>query len=143
MPLIPQSEPQKASYANDQKTIWREIRALWARTRSGGGNNGDNETIFSFAGAPSVGVQSPIYRIATATRVLSEIVASLGVAGSTSTVVTVYKNGASHTTLTFLASEAYATVAVMTEWTDGDRMTVAVTTAGTGAESVSIQVYWV
>ena len=33
MPLMPINEPQPASYSNDQKAIWREIKALW-KTKS-------------------------------------------------------------------------------------------------------------
>lgn len=69
---------------------------------------------------------------------IREIYASLSTAGSSSTVVTAYKNGVSIGTVTLASSDTTETDTITTVSVGpGDKITVRVTTAGTGAKGLS------
>lgn len=142
MALIPRNEPQPASYANDKKAVWREIEALWRqlRNRTATAAVGD-EIVFSFAGAPVAAAKSPPWACRVAVTVV-EIVFSLGTAGTTDSVVTVYVNGTSYATVTAVTGSYSASVYPSTALNEGDVVTVAATTLGTGARDYTVQVRW-
>jgi hypothetical protein len=61
----------------------------------------------------------------------------MNTAGSTSTVVTFYKNGISFQTVTLLSGETAKEVAVNVAFANNDELTCRVTTAGTGAKGLT------
>lgn len=70
---------------------------------------------------------------------IREIYGSLSTAGSSSTVVTVYKNGVSIGTVTLASSDATETDTITAvSVAPGDKLTARVTTAGTGAAGLSV-----
>lgn len=96
------------------------------------------EGIFSLAGALTTVASGRWYPRRTGT--LTNVFASLDTAGSSSTVVTVYVDGASQGTITLgsgvnKSSVTFDDVLVA----DTDYLTVAVTTVGTGAANLTVQ----
>lgn len=67
---------------------------------------------------------------------LTEFMARLDTAGSTSTVIEVRRSGVAVATLTLAAGITTASVAVNANYTASDTYSVAVTTAGTGASDL-------
>jgi len=66
----------------------------------------------------------------------------LGTAGSTATTVQVERNGTSVQSATVAASSTMSLVSVGEDFTPGDRVTVTVTAAGTGAEDLDVQLVY-
>jgi hypothetical protein len=96
------------------------------------------EAVFSHAGTPTTATSARWYPRRTAT--LSDAIVSLGTAGSSSTVVTVYVNGGSQGTIT-LGSGVHANSGTFDDVlvADTDYLTVAATTVGTGAADLTVQ----
>lgn len=139
MPLLPQNDPQKSSYVNDQSAIWREIKALWQKTKLVTASQTSKELIFSYSGAPTVNIVSPPYLIQQeSTYTYATVVA--GTVGSTDSVVTLYQNGTSVATLTLLATQTIGNYVVTIDTNEGDAISVAITTVGTGVKDITIQV---
>lgn len=96
------------------------------------------EATFSHAGTPTTDESGRWYPRRTAT--LTAVVASLGTAGSSSTVVEVSVNGGVQATVTLgsgvnLGNDTAAAVLVA----DTDYLTVAATSVGTGAADLTVQ----
>lgn len=92
---------------------------------------------FSYAGAVAVSASTPW--VPQEGGVLTEARALLGTAGSSSTVVTVYVNGSSVGTVTLTSGQTNESTALSEALVaDTDVVTVGVTTAGTGAEDLTV-----
>lgn len=96
------------------------------------------EAVFSHAGTPTTVASARWYPRRTAT--LTRVFVSLGTAGTSNTVVTVYVDGGSQGTITLgsglhTASGVFDDVLVA----DTDYLTVAATTVGTGAADLTVQ----
>lgn len=121
----------------------REIALIRRRLRTTGGDTRPAsqeplEAVFSHKGTPTTDESGRWYPRRTAT--LKSVFASLGTAGSSSTVVTVYVNGGSQGTVTLASgdNEASATFDDVLV-ADTDYLTVAATTVGTGASDLTVQ----
>lgn len=109
------------------------LEGLIARLTSTG-----QEVEFSYAGAVAVSTSTPWAAAANCTA--NSVRALLGTAGSSSTVVTVYVNGSSIGTVTLTSGQTNVGAALTTTVVaqDTDVVTVAVTTAGTGAADLTV-----
>lgn len=121
----------------------RDIGVLQRRLRTAGGDTRPPkaeplEAVFSHAGTPTTTESGRWYPRRTAT--LTDVFVSLGTAGSSNTVVTVYVNGGSQGTIT-LGSGVHSAHGTFDDVLvdDTDYLTVAATTVGTGAEDLTIQ----
>lgn len=130
--------PATAAQKNqrDIKTLQRRLRTTGSDTRPASAE--PIEAVFSHKGTPSTDESGRWYPRRTAT--LRNVFVSLGTAGSTNTVVTVYVNGGSQGTITLgngvnKSYAAFDDVLVA----DTDYLTVAATTVGTGAEDLTVQ----
>lgn len=89
------------------------------------------DIVFSHAG-PVATSTSP--KAVTRGGTLTSVIVTLGTAGSSSTVVTVYKNGSSIGTVTLASSATIGRGSMVQSFApDIDKLHVAITTAGTGA----------
>lgn len=121
--------------------VWIEIRKLWK-----GVGQGDKGRIieqpFSLGGAIYVSTSSGWYPPYAGVQMTS-ILTSLRVAGSTQTVVTVYRNSTSDAiaTITLPAGTRKIRTSVNNQPFQGDQdeVYVAVTTAGTDAQGLTVQ----
>lgn len=84
-----------------------------------------------------VGEESPAF-VYTKGGGIERVVAVLRVAGTTSTVVSLRKNGVEFDTITLLAGDTVADLFVDLDFEFGDQFTVAVTTAGTDAADITV-----
>lgn len=109
----------------------RRIRALVE-----GQDASEDEVLFNLT-TLVVGV-SPPYQVRRA-GTLYEAVLGLAVAGSTTTTVTIYVNGVSAGTASITASQVNATTSLSVSVSVDDDVTVAVTTIGTAAEGLVVQ----
>lgn len=95
------------------------------------------EIFFSMAGAVSTGSFGPA--VARYSSTLVEVQCLLTVSGSTSTVVSIRKNGTEIGTVTLAAGETTHTTAFSTAFVSKtDVLTAAVTTAGTSASTLTV-----
>lgn len=121
----------------------RDIDVIRRRLRTSGGQTRDEiddaplEATFSHAGTPTTATSGRWYPRRTAR--LTDVVVSLGTAGSSSTVVTVYVNGGSQGTITLGSGVNKATGTFDDVLTTDDYLTVAATTVGTGAANLVVQ----
>lgn len=84
---------------------------------------------------------SPRYYFAVPGAQVFEVAVSLGTAGSSTTTVTVMKNGNVIATVTLAAGATFKLTKVTSDFTGNqDALTVAVTGAGTGALDLDVQV---
>lgn len=84
---------------------------------------------------------SPGYYFADPGGTIFEVVASLGTAGSSTTVISVTRNGNEIASITFGAGETFKKVRVTSDVVGNqDRLEVSVTTAGLGALDLTVQV---
>ena len=75
---------------------------------------------------------------------LAFVLCTLTTAGSSSTVVSIKKNGSEITTVTLASSDTFEAKTLATTFSVGvDYLTVAATTAGTGAEGLTVQARFV
>lgn len=139
--MMPPNGPTPPSYAKDQAAIWKEIRALWRQTQQGQDDRFPTETIFSFAGGPFAGSQSPPYQARLSAKI-RQITVVLGTAGSTSSTVVAYLNGTAFSTIVIAAGDKTAFDLPDEVMNEGDVVTVAVTVLGTGALDFTIQMHW-
>ena len=149
--LMPQGEPRKASYAEDQKAIWREIRALWktknvpaSLTASGSSSSistgfGGMAT-FYFVGQPAASPQPPYqFRVATT---LQEMAVTLGQVGSTSSTAILYLNGANIGSVVVAAGAKYDFLALNQIVVPTDVLTAIISGVGASAYDFTVQVSW-
>lgn len=106
---------------------------------------GDSTAVFGFSGALTVSDTAALvpYINAFGVRQVTKLAAAVGVAGSSASTFTVYKNGASIGTVTVAASakkSAVVTLATPVAWALSDDLTVGVTAAGTGAAHAQVTV---
>lgn len=95
---------------------------------------------FTLAGGVVVSA-SPSYYFAVPGAQVFEVAVSLGLAGTTSTTVTIMKNGNVIATITLTAGQTFKLTKVVSDFTGNqDRLTVAVTAAGDGAGNLDVQV---
>lgn len=96
------------------------------------------EAIFSHPGKPTTDESARWYPRRTAT--LTAVFVSLGTAGTSDTILTVYVNGGSQGTIT-LGSGVHDSYAAFDDQllADTDYLTVAATTVGAGAANLTVQ----
>lgn len=121
----------------------QDISVLQRRLRTTGGQTRPAppeplEAVFSHAGSPTTTESGRWYPRRTVT--LTDVLVSLGTAGTSNTVVTVYVNGGSQGTIT-LGSGIHASMGLFDDVlvADTDYLTVAATTVGTGAADLTVQ----
>ena len=125
------------SYGRDQESIWREIRKLWA-----GVNARDRGEVldvpFTLPGGMRNSQSSRYYQRGGGR--LQRIMMSLDTPGTSTTTVTIYKNGLSIVTLSLGAGfDKTSTVIDEMFVADSDYLQVGVTTAGSGASDLTVQ----
>lgn len=95
------------------------------------------EAIFSFAGVLTVSESGPW--VARLGGKLTEVLVVIKTPGSSSTVVEVFRNGTSIGTVTVASGENIGIASFNTDFQNSkDYMHVGVTTAGTGAEDITV-----
>jgi hypothetical protein len=113
--------------------LWKLVRQLATAVHA----TSVQEQEFSYAGALTVSTSTP-WAAATDCRTI-EVLALLGTAGSSSTVVEVDVNGSSIGTVTLGSGVTSNSAALSTALiANTDIVTVSVTTAGTGAEDLTV-----
>ena len=131
--------PFKETPLDDEK-VARDMRTIeeWAALQDFGG--GDGFMSFPMPGYLSTTYPSIPQYVRTPSRIAFWRV-SLKTAGSTDTVVGLYVNDISQTTLTLTSSDNTKTESLGIAVDAEDEITVQVTTAGTGAADLGCQVY--
>lgn len=117
----------------------RRLEDLERPSRVPGREGAIEELRFSQSGAVAVMTSGPDE--ARMTGQLIAVICRLGTAGTSNTVVTVYRNGTSIGTVT-LASGALRVAAYLGNYriaAETDVMTVGITTAGTGAKDLTVK----
>lgn len=113
---------------------------LRKRQNPGTGEASLAEAIFSHAGTPPALTKSGKWYSFGRDVVLHKVLLSLGTAGTSSTVVTVYKNDVSIGTITAASGVAVVTAAMTSTFLGNtDHLRIAVTTVGTGAKDLTVQ----
>lgn len=141
MSMMPSNELGPPSYAKDKEAIWKEIHAIWRELKRAQPGPQPTETIFSFAGSPPEGQLSPPYQ-ARLSAAIQKVMVGLGTAGSTASVVKVYLNNEEIVSVILEPSVQSSFVLSDVTMTDGDFITTAVTTVGSGALDFTVQVHW-
>lgn len=92
---------------------------------------------FNHEGALTVSTSDPYVPQERGT--LSTVACVLGTAGSSSTVVSIKKNGSEITTVTLASSDTYEQKNIGTKFAvDTDKLTIGITTAGTAADGLVV-----
>lgn len=125
------------TYARDQETIWREIRKLWA-----GVNNRTRGTVkdvpFVLSGRIYTST-SPRYYLRVAST-LQRVLVSIDTPGTTSTLVRLYKNTDTLTTITVPGNTDKTQVTLSEPFDpDYDYLRVGIITVGAGAVGLDVQ----
>ena len=129
------------------ETLVMPIPEGFSGTGSGGSTSttttttvqGTSEVIFSLAGAVTAGATSPLWSPALDSNAQT-ITGHLTSAGTTSTVVTMLKNGTTWLTLTFAAGITRFDLSITgIPMSASDNFAATITTAGTGASTLSLQ----
>lgn len=116
------------------------IRALERRIReeeSSAAVDTSLEILWAVDGAITTGVSNRYYFESAQT--MSAFRVTLATTGSTATILELRKNGVAITTVTLAASTTTTRVAASATFASGDYYTIAITTAGTGAEDLQTQ----
>lgn len=118
--------------------IERRLGILERRLRPGAVNDDTHETLFSYAGALVASTSPPVRLRHGGT--LTVLVVTLGTAGSTDSVLTVQKNGATVATVTVPSSSTTHTGQVGAYFSaDTDKLILTITTAGTDAANMTAE----